>query len=245
MNFDIDLKSAQYNEFPETGPHLNFDRFDNPKESTKFYARHLKTIIDQGKPLTLADIACANGEMIYHFKKCLPHWQFYGFDYTPKYIELAKTHPALHDVHFECKALNDIKGQFDMVSFFGIITTYWDYRPAFTKLLSLCKPGGYVLVDGIFSPMEVEARTLFMDNSAYPDRWRRDFSVFTQSGVRDFLKDKCSEIRFDDVPMGIELPFNQNAPHINAYTFKDASGRNRLTNGTRVLIDTTLLTIRR
>ena len=223
--------------------YVTFDRFENPKETTKFIRNILETLADPERLYSFADIGCANGEMIYHFRQRFPHWAFHGFDHLEHHIESAKKHPGLAGVaSFETKDLFDVQGQFDFVGFFGTITIFWDYEDPINKLLSLCKPGGYVLIDGYFSPDEVETRTFYMDKSHRPGVWVRDWSLFTRSGLREFLAERASSVEFYDIPM-IEIPRDPSAIHILARTTKDADGRNRITNGTQRLLDDTLMVV--
>lgn len=104
--------------------------------------------------------------------------------------------------------------------------------------------GGLLLVDGYFSSDEVETRTFYMDKSHRPGVWVRDWSLFTRSGLREFLADKASSVDFYDVPM-IDLPRDPTAFHTRAWTFRDAAGRNRITNGTQRLLDDTLMVVRK
>lgn len=156
-DIESEVLNSAYIPLPETGPYLSYARFDAPKETTKFFCRQAASLLDPDKTYTWADIGCANGEMIHHFKKHMPNVKFTGFDNVQAYIDSANAHPTLtrERATFECKALEEVSGQFDIVSYFGIITTYWDWREPFTKLLSLCKPGGYILVDGFFSHCDV------------------------------------------------------------------------------------------
>jgi len=226
--------------------YLSTDRFRFPKETTKFYGAQLAALTEQGRSYTLADIACGGGEMIHYFRQCFPHWAFHGFDINPDYVRFANAQPALQGVPFKQAELSVVEGIFDIVTFFGTITIFWDYEPPITKLLSLCKPGGLVLIDGYFSPDEVELRCSYRDKTrADATTWCRDWSIFTRSGLREFLADKAAEVNFYDVPIGIDLPRDLSKPHSSVWTFKDSNGQRHLTNGTHIVLDDTLMVIRK
>ncbi len=227
--------------------YVSFSRFDQPKQTTKFFRDLLEKITEPGRSYSLCDIGCANGEMIYHFQKRFPNWSYYGADHLQAYIDSAHEHPVFrgsNQFKFETKGLWDVDGQYDIVCLFGTMHLFWDHEPVIEKLLSLCKPGGYILVDEFFSEDEVETRTIYMDKSHRPGVWVRDFAVRTQSGMRELLADKASEVVFHDIPM-IEIPRDTSTVHIKTWTFKDAEGRNRTTNGTKRLLDRVLMVARK
>lgn len=236
------LESATNREPEAVGNYyVTFDRFDQPKETTKFFRNTLEGITEPGRAYSLCDIGCANGEMIYHFQKRFPDWTYYGADHLPAYIESAKQHPTFKSNRFafETKGIWDVTGQYDIVCLFGTMHLFWDHEPVIDKLLSLTRPGGIILVDEFFSEDEVETRTIYMDKSHRPGVWVRDWAVRTQSGMRELLHDRA-EVSFLDIPM-IEIPRDPSTVHIKTWTFKDAEGRNRITNGTRRLLDRVLM----
>jgi trans-aconitate methyltransferase len=240
------LDSAQNREPVATGNYyVTFDRFDRPKETTKFFRDALEKITEPGRSYSMVDIGCANGEMIYHFQKKFPNWSYYGLDHLPAYIDSANQHPLFrgsNQFRFETKGLYDVEGQYDIVALFGTMHLFWDHEPVLDKLLSLTKPGGYVLVDEFFSRDEIEVRLMYRDksNPLKKDEWVRDFPVRTQSGLREYLADKASSVTFHDIPM-VEIPRDPDAVHIRTWTFRDAEGRNRTTNGTGRLLDRVLM----
>src|SRR5262249_1259274 len=239
------IANSVYTTFEGVKTYLMDARFENPKETTKFYRTKLAELTDPERQYSLADIGCASGEMIHHFRKLFPHWQYAGFDINPDYIAFAAAQPSLARVPFQVADIHNVEGAYDIVCFLGTITIFWDYTEPLNKLLSLCRPGALILVDGYFSADEIELRTSYMDKSRWPGIWRRDWSIFTRSGLREFLADKSRSVEFYEVPMGIDLTRNSKNPHINAWTFKDESGRRHLTNGTHLILDDVLMVIRK
>lgn len=236
---------SRYLALPSIGPYLSHDRYDNPKAIFKVVVDTLKAVASPKKTYSYADIACANGEFSYYLKKTFPHWNLAAFDFQPEHIETAKSFPGLAGVRLEVKDLFDIDETFDHVSMMGILSTFWDPFEPLEKLLSICRDGGMIFIDGYFSELDVEVRCVWMDKSTPEGRgkWRRDWSVHTQSGLREFLDGKCRKVEFKPVILDVEIPRNPNAPHINAWTFKDDSGRIHLTNGAHMIVDDVMMII--
>ena len=60
-----------------------------------------------------------------------------------------------------------------------------------------------------------------------------------------FLKDKVESFEFEELPMSIEIPYNNKTPSTFAFTFKDKKGKNIITNGLNLILNSTLLTIKK
>lgn len=238
-------QEARYLTLPELSPYLTDERFDNPKELFKHAVAKITSLVDPARTYNYADIACANGEYLYYLKKCFPGWELAGFDYEPEFINVARRVPGLQGVRFEVKDLFDIEETFDIITFMGIISTIPEPEAVLSKLLDLCNPGGYVLVDGYFNTYEVEVRVVYCDNSTPrgKGKWRRNWTQHTQTGIREMLAGKCRTVEFEDVVTGVSLPQDPAKPHINSWTFKDAHGRNIITNGTNIMLNDVMMVL--
>jgi len=238
-------EEAEYLPIPELSPYVKHDRYEHPKEVFKLVARKLEALTDSARSYRYADIACANGELLYLLKRRFPHWALEGYDFTREFIECGLAFPGLAGVKLHLQDFFTLDDRFDAVSFLGMLHGVWEFEPYLEKLLSLVRPGGLLLVDGCFNPFDIEFRAVFMDNSR-PEaagRWRRDFSQHSRSAIGRFLAGRCRAFEFEDVPMNVEIPRREGAPHANVWTFKDEHGRVLVTNGTHMLLNKTLLTV--
>lgn len=235
---------AKYLTLPELSPYTTI-RYGLYKEIFRHLVEKLEAVVDPKRSYRYADIACANGELFYFLVQKFPHWEFYGFDYTDTFIETARTHEWPKNVHFEVKDLFDVRETYDIVSFLGTMSTFPDATKPIEQLLKITQDGGLVLADGYYNKYEVEVRTVWCDNST-PEgkgKWRVDWNRPTQSGLREFLAGKCKSVEFEEVEMRVELPRDPTRPHINAWTFKTAEGKNILTNGAGQIITDTMMII--
>ncbi len=240
-------KDARYLTLPELSPYLDDARFDEPKELFKHAANTLERLTDPDRSYRLGDIGCANGELLYYLRSRFPRWELHGVDPEPEFVRVAMEHPALAGIGFELKNLFDVEERFDLVTFLGTMSTFAEVDEPLTKLLDICEEGGVILVDGYFNRWDVEVRSIYCDNSTEAARglWRRDWNQHTRSGIRAFLEGKCRSVEFEDVVMGVELPRDESKPHINAWTFRDAEGRNLITNGTNMVLNDVMMVIRK
>lgn len=242
---DEPFDKAQYLPIPELSPYTKHDRYERPKEIFKHLARKLAGITDPERAYDYADIATANGELLYYLRKQFPHWSFTGYDITPEFIAAGKAFPGLEGVPLYVSDLYDVRGQFDVVSFINVMTAIWDPEEPLAHLLSLVREGGIVLVDGCFNKYDIELRAVFMDNSKAESAglWRRECSQHSRQSIARFLEGRCRKFEFEDIPMNVEIPRNPDAPHANVWTFKDEHGGIHITNGTNLLMEKSLLTV--
>lgn len=236
---------AEYLPLPELSPYINHERYESPKENFKHVARKLEQLSEPDRRYRYADIACANGEMLYFLKKRFPSWEFQGYDFCPEFIECGRSFPGLEGVEFTLMDFYELEKKFDIVSFIGMMHGMWEPEEPLLKLLSLCEQGGVLLVDGCFNPFDVEFRAVFMDNSN-PDaagKWRRDFSQHSRTAIGKILEGRCRSFEFEDIVMGVDIPRKPDAPHSNVWTFRDEDDRVVVTNGTHMILNKTLLTV--
>ncbi len=242
-----EIAEASYRAIPSLSPYTRTDRYATPKEDHKTIARKLHAVLDVDQPRRVVDVGCGNGELLYHLKQTFDHWSFTGFDYTREFIDTAKGFPGLAGVRFDVQNLFDIAETFDVVLCTGVANTFPTVSDLLAKLIEICEPGGLILVDGRFNKHDVEVQVRFCDNTKPDSRgvWRSDFNQHSRRSVAALLEGKVASFEFEDMVMDKDIPFDPNKPGTFCFTFRDAEGRNLITNGLNIIINKTLLTIRR
>jgi SAM-dependent methyltransferase len=242
-----DFEKARYLPMPALSPYITKDRYEKPKEVFKQALKKVETLVKTERTLDLADMCCANGEFLYFVRTKFPHWNLTGFDFTEEFIQTGRDFKGLSGVRLEVKNLFDIEGSFDIVCCFGSFPIFPDIEAPLEKFLSVCKKGGIIIGDGLFNKFDVEVKTIFCDNSK-PETvgiWRADFNQHSRKRIKNFLKHKVKKVEFEDLIMGVDLPFKPENPHSNAFTFRDENGKNIITNGLNLIATSTIMTIRR
>lgn len=242
-------KQAKYEPIPELSPYVTTGRYEIPKETFKQALAKVESMADINAPLSLVDIGCANGEFLYYIKKQHSNWKLTGFDPTKSFIEVGKTIEGLSGVRLEVKSLAQAAGEnetFDVIVCAGTFQIFPEPEKPLQQLLNLCKNNGVIVCDGLFNKYDIEVKTIFCDHSRIEGEglWRSDYHQHSQKRLRKFLKGKARSVSFQEVVM-IDLPFNPDAPHINEFTFKDAKGKNLITNGLNMIVNPTIMAIRK
>lgn len=247
----MDFKDKPKEYFTSKGkisPYSKNPRKDIIKENFKAVISELKKIIpDTSKKIKLADLGCANGELLYHIKNEFPNWDLYGCDITDEFIQVGKNFEGLSGVHLETRDMFDVEGEFDVVICMGTIHNFYDISLPLNKFLSLCKKGGFLLADGFFNKRDIELRIKLMDNTSEETKghWKTSFNKHSRKAIINAYKDKVSEIRFEDIIMNVYLPKDPNKPAVIHYTFKDAEGKNIVTNDFGIIFDNSLLIMKK
>ncbi|MBM3545109.1 MAG: class I SAM-dependent methyltransferase [Alphaproteobacteria bacterium] len=239
-------KTAYYRPIPELSPYAGHKRYETRKEVHKFYLAKIRELTDTDAPLRVLDVGCGNGELLYVLKSEIPAWSYKGVDATSAFVEAAKTFPGLAGVEFEVCDIESAQGQYDLVLCTGVLQIFPQVETPLGKLVELTKKGGWIFCDGLFNKWDVEVRMEYCDNSNDVARglWRVDWNQHSRKTVSAFLKDWVANFKFLDIEMDLDLAPNPNI-HTNQFTFRNAEGRNIITNGTNVLLNKTMLIIER
>jgi trans-aconitate methyltransferase len=236
-----------YDSHPAATPYTSTERYGKPKEDFKAIARRLAALPDRDHPCRLADIGCANGELLHYLRGLFPGWSLHGFDRTLEFIDTARSAPELKAVHLEHRDLYEIDGTFDIVVSTCFLPLFTDIEKPLTRMLDLCAAGGWLLSTGMFNPYDIEVRVEFSDNTHAQSRdvWRQDFNRHSQASIRRLFGKRVQRIEFEDCAYDdLVLPQNPDNP-IRVWTMKDSDGRTLLINGAFQLCNQTLLVIQK
>lgn len=229
---------------PERTPYASLDRLTQPKETFK-RALALMAPLMQGRRGALLDLGCANGEFIHYLDNNLPGWTFTGIDITPAFIEVARG-IKLPNATFAVGNLMTASGQFDVVTCIGTLPMFEDIESALARMLDLCVPGGLVLADGFFNAANMDVRIEYRENQGdESDPWHIGFNHFSQARIAKYLKARNLDFQFHDVPFNADLPRDPNKSPVSAWSFRDEAGKRLLTNGLGILVNTTMLLIKK
>ena len=239
---------SQYRIFNESTPYFRKDRYENPKEVFKGIWKKTQECVNCGERKSAVDIGCANGEYLYYLKQQCPQWDYTGYDMTEGFIETARSIEQMKDIRFEVKNLFDIEGEpFDVVYCLGTFPIFHGVDKPLQKLLNICKPNGFIFVEGFFNKYDIDVRLEFCDNSREEMRgqWRSDYNQHSCYSVRKFLDGKVRKFEFNELPVEVDIPYDPEKPATFAFTFRDADGKNIVTSGLNMFRNTTLLSIQK
>ena len=191
---------------------------------------------------SMLDVGCATGDLLLYFANKYPSATLSGLDIEPKLIEVAKQRKSLSSVDLLVgDGLNEIVGQFDIVTSLGTLGIFDSFEPLLENLIRNTKPGGYVFVQALLNPEDIDVKVAYKDNVNSLD-WMRGFNIFSRLEIERWLKKRNIKVKFYDFSMENTIDKRPEHPH-RAYTIELASGVKRTTNGLCLLLPETLMEI--
>jgi SAM-dependent methyltransferase len=237
---------AKYRSYPGLEPYTSTERYKTPKEDFKTICARLETLLEPGRTCKAADLGCGNGALLYYLHGRYPAWDLYGYDATKEYIETARRFEGLRAVKFFHQDFFEIQETFDIVLSTCLLSIFKNVAPPLRKMLDLCRPGGFVLVTGLFNPFDIEVRVEFCDNSRPETRgqWRPDFNRHSQESIRRLFGGEVQSIDFEECPFEIDIPRDLQNP-IRVWTLDTADGKKILINGAHQICNQTLMIVKK
>lgn len=226
-------------------PYVSPERYEHPKEDFKAVVAELQALTDPERSYKLADIGCANGELLYFLHQAFPHWELHGFDRNADFLETGRHFPGLRDVTLTQADLYDVQGEFDIVIATCLLSLFPEIEPPLDKLLSLCREGGHIVASGLFNEFDIDVRVQYYDHTAPEDeaRWITDFNRHSQRRIRQHYENQVRRITFQPCTYNnVEIPHRPDNP-ARVWTFGESNGNTLLMNGAWQIANQTLMTI--
>ena len=178
---------------------------DKPKEIFTYLIKLLKKK-SKRRNISLIDIGCANGELLYHLGKNFPEFNLTGIDVDKDLLNIAKkTCPK--NIKFEQMNVLKLKKKikkYDIIVISGVLSIFEDAEKILNNLLKILKPKGLVY---IFESLNLYSYNLQIKATTYKKRKKIIWNKYMYS--KDFFnrfankhKMKCS---FFPVRLNINL----------------------------------------
>lgn len=192
---------------------------------------------------SLLDVGCANGGFLNYALSRFKHSTATGVDFDPQLVDDARRQlPQARWLVGDANHMPDLPDAgFDVVTMTGTHSIFDDFRPSFNECLRLAKPGGRVLITGIFNPYPVDALIHWRYSGDEAGGWHPGYNFFSQQSVGSFLDahPRVSQYRFEP----FEIPFDiaARSDPIRSWTQTQADGRRTFRNGIMSLDFSTLV----
>ena len=217
---------------------------ENPRESDKaliaLIAEAIAPRLEAGEKVSLLDIGCSTGNLLFHLKKAFPTLELTGGDLAPGAIKQCQADPRLANVHFEVMDILDLPlGRFDVVV--GNAVTYFfdpaQYESAIASIAQALKHNGYFLSFEFLHPF-LQNLHIVEKSRSHPDGLDIYFRPYSE--VEPLLNQHgFGKVAFH--PFSIPIDLNKGTTYtdnktgfedLNSYTVKTESGQRLLFRGT-------------
>lgn len=234
----------KYQNYPELSRYSSTDRFGEPKEDFKTIIRQLRSLNLPEDDVRVADLGCANGELLYYLQDQFPDWELYGYDIEESYLETARSVDELQEVTFIQKNLFDIVRSFDLLLSSCFLLLFQDIEPPLQKMIDLCQNGGNIVSTGLFNPHGIDVRVEYRDNNHEETKgtWRTDYNRHSQQTIRSLFGDEVSSIEFEPCPFNVDIEHDPDHP-LRVWTVRDVDGNRIIRNGAGQILNQTLMTM--
>lgn len=217
---------------------------ENPRESDKkliaLIGEAIAPRLQTGEKVSLLDIGCSTGNLLFHLKRALPALELTGGDLAPGAIKQCWADPRLTDIHFEVMDILDLpSSRFDIVV--GNAVTYFfdpdQYELAVSSIARALKQDGYFLSFEFLHPF-LQNLHIVEKSRSHPDGLDIYFRPYSE--VEPLLhRHGFGKVAFHPFSIPIDLEkgstYTDNKTgfeDLNSYTVKAESGERMLFRGT-------------
>lgn len=185
-------------------------------------------------PLSLLDIGCSSGNLLYHLKHHIPGLELSGGDAFPAIVDRCQQDPKLAGINFERMDLLHLHSRrsFDIVVVNAVLCLFGetDFDRAIANIASVTRERGHFMTFDLFHPEEQEL-TILEKSETHPGGLTSQFRPFSK--VRTALeKHGFASIVFKPFSIPIDLPKPQREGDITSHTVRTESGKRLIFRGT-------------
>lgn len=218
--------------------------FHQIRESDKVLINLVGSLLDsegQGQQVSLLDIGCSTGNLLFHLKNTFPQLDLTGGDAAASVIEKCKEEKRLETINFEVLNMLNLNREntFDIVIANAILYMFDDaeYIQAIQNVTKVLKKTGWLILFDFCHPYEQDLKIIEKSQS-HPEGLNIHFRPFSK--VRNILVTKgFDNIKFQPFSIPIDLVKGQSYSDnqdgfedLNSYTMKTESGERLLFRGT-------------
>lgn len=228
----------------------NFQHYINegwskqPKEIFKFLGSHIAK--EPRKNLSVLDVGCATGELIYFLSNNHPGFTFTGIDVFDDLItQCSQLQP---DKKFYNSSILDLPHfldqQFDIITVVGVLSIFDDTElcTVFNNLFRACRSNGTIYILSPFNEYgvdcEIKHRKRLQNTKG---NWEKGWNIFSKETIIEHIKGQCKDWSFQ--PFKINFDLEPKEDPVRTWTMRTESNERQLTNGLKLLIDHYLLKI--
>ncbi len=198
--------------------YLKENRYKNTKESFKYLIRILKKSTSKNSQKKLADIGCANGELIYNIKKNFKKFEITGYDIRNDLLIKAKKNNS-SDIKFkkiDIKRIYKVSEKFDIVVCSGVLSSIDEIEKTLSNLIKMTKKGGKIFIFEAFNPYPYNVFTKYI-NLEKPNIFQYGGNIFSIKYLKDFFHKRGLSTKFLKFQIKSKIP--QRKDKLRAWTF--------------------------
>jgi SAM-dependent methyltransferase len=218
--------------------YLYEDRYNAPKESFKFCLSVAEKSGRLKDECVIVDVGCAAGEFAYYLREQLPTAHIEGYEILPELVAKARSKvPGVS--FFEGNLLNPhliSENHADVIFMSGVLSIFDNHEPVLENLVKWTKPGGLVLIFGLFNRHPVDVISRFR-NVKGDNAWQSGWNVLSLATAHSALTRIPKVQRIGETPFEIGLDLAPQADDPLRSWTASLDGRRVILNGACLLHD--------
>lgn len=216
--------------------YLNIDPLDPPKDSFV----QVGNLIDEwlkgnSGVASIVDMGCATGALLNYLGKRFPDQDISGYEYLETLIEAGqKNYPNIKITQASIFDRNKISASsLDVITVLGVISIFDDIEPLVKNLAYWIKPGGKILLHGMFNPFDVDVFVKYRKSEEHGDGpLEAGWNVVSQKTItKMFVEAGAGRVQFHEFKISVDLAQNTNDP-LRSWTEKLEDGSRQIVNAT-------------
>ncbi|MBI5722735.1 MAG: class I SAM-dependent methyltransferase [Planctomycetes bacterium] len=195
----------------------------------------------QGKKVSLLDIGCSTGNLLFHVKNAYPGLELFGGDFAASQIEACRKDSNLSGITFEVMDMLNIaaRERYDMIISNAVLYMFNDeqYERAVRSVFAALKSPGHLFIFDFGHQFEQDLKITEYSKS-HPDGLNINFRPFSKI-TRTLRAAGYASVDFRPFVIPIDLVRKENAGNatggfedLNSYTVRREDGRRMLFRGT-------------
>lgn len=198
----------------------------NMRESDKVTIALIKDNLPAGEDVTLLDIGCHNGNLLYHLKKALPALRMTGGDLFEGVIDGCRADPDLAGIDFQVMDVTKLDcPPMDFIVASAVLFRFDDaqHQTVWENIYRSLKPGGIAVTFDFYNPFRQTLR-IVDETETHPDGLILTFR--SQQSVRTRLREiGFTDINFQMFEIPIDLELQDPTDPIYTHTRRSADGK--------------------
>jgi SAM-dependent methyltransferase len=219
--------------------YLGIPANNQPKDSFKTTAELLEKLLGPGLAgREVLDAGCAVGHFPHYLGTRFPEASVEGLEYLPQLItkgkELFPDVTIRHGSIFDENPAN--QGRFDAITMLGVLQIFDDIAPVISNLASwLKRPGGLLLVHGLFNPYDFDVFTRYRKAGEGPSgELENGWNIVSQRTFADVCQSAGAQsIIFHKFDISVDIAPTDNDP-LRSWTEKSEHGHRQIVNGLHI-----------
>ena len=208
------------------------NRYKKPKEIFSFLINILKKRVK--KNLSLIDVGCANGELLYNLNRNFKNLQYTGIDIDHSLLKKAKKN-CPKNIVFKKKDISKKLlglGKFDIVILSGVLSIFDNGEKILKNILQLTKPKGSIY---IFDSLNIYSYNLHINSNTKLDNKKIYYykNIYSTKYISDFFKKNKRKCKF--FQFRLKTNIKKDLKNLNNVWTEYLSGNKIVTSGLGII----------